>query len=302
MVTGFVVMPAVVHGIGLTEFGIWAIANTLVGYMGLLDLGLSQTLIKKSSERLAKEDYVGLNGIVSSVLSLYLFIAISILIVCVPLIYWGPQLFNVPLERTALFREVFVILGALMAINFPMSILSGLVGGLQDFYAANSVSAILNVLKAVLTIILLKSGYGLLALVWLAVGISVAGWLANFLWVKLRIPHLSVKFMITRREQIGEITRFSASMFIWATAGQAYQSADRVIVGILFPVGSVGIYEIGARLNTYSRTVLNVVFMAMPAASALFAKGEFARVRDLYLHGSKYVLAAYAAIAIPTIM
>ena len=54
IVTSFATLPAVVHGVGLTEFGIWAIATTIVGYMALLDVGLSQTLIKKSSALLAK--------------------------------------------------------------------------------------------------------------------------------------------------------------------------------------------------------------------------------------------------------
>lgn len=300
--TSFVVMPIVVHGIGLTEFGIWAVAITLVGYMGLLDLGMSQTLIKKSSELLAKEDYTGLNGAVSSILALYLFICIALLVVLIPLIYWVPYAFNIPSVSVAAFREVFLILGVLAAVSLPMSILNGLIGGLQDFYVANIINVILNVAKAALTVGLINYGYGLIALVWLGVGISLTGWLAYFLWVKTRLPRLSIKFALVRGDRLKEIARFSASMFIWVTAGQAYLSADRVIGAILLPIGSVGIYEIGARLNAYSRNVLNVVFIAMPAASAIFATGEHARLRTLYLQGTKYTFAAYGGVVAATLM
>jgi len=67
-------MPFVVHRIGLTKFGTWMLVNSVVGYMGLLDLGLAPTVVKKSAELLAKEDKDELNRTISTVFTLYLLI------------------------------------------------------------------------------------------------------------------------------------------------------------------------------------------------------------------------------------
>jgi O-antigen/teichoic acid export membrane protein len=295
IVMGFLVMPAIVHGIGLAEFGIWAVANTFVGFMGLLDLGLGQTLIKKSSELLAKQDEHALGSTVNLIFTLYVLLSLPVLGLCLALVYFAPLGLNIPMEQLGKFQEVLLILGLLTTLSFPMSVLNGLVGGLQDFYFSSVLNASLNVVKAAFTFVLLAFGYGLVALVLLGAAMSVLGWVVTFIWIRRRIPGLSIKVAMPQTRLLFETTRFSASMFIWAIAGQSMQAMDRVILGVLFPVSAVGVYEIGARLNTLSRTTLSVAFIANPATSELFARGEHAAARHFYLQGTKYVFGASGA-------
>ncbi len=44
LAVGFVTMPLVVHHLGPTQFGLWVLATGVVGYVGVLDLGLAPTL------------------------------------------------------------------------------------------------------------------------------------------------------------------------------------------------------------------------------------------------------------------
>lgn len=95
LIVGFFLMPFVVHRIGLTAFGIWMLVNSLVGYMGLLDIGLSPTLIKKSAEYLAKDDKEGLNQTVSTIFTFYLLIGVIVGIAIFGLSFVLPQVFNI---------------------------------------------------------------------------------------------------------------------------------------------------------------------------------------------------------------
>lgn len=291
-----VIMPVVVHGIGITHFGVWAIASTLVGYAGLLDLGLGQTLIKKSSEWLALNEPERLREEVNSIFTLYALLSIPVILILGILIALAPQLFAIAAEDTGVFRQALLVVGVVAAVGLPMSIFPGLVGGLQDFYFSNALGAGLNVLKAVLTIVLLSLGYGLIALLLLGAAVSFLGWLGSWLWVRRKLSGMRISLRPLSAPRVLETLRFAASMSIWAVAGQSLQALDRLILGIIHSAAGVGIYEIGARLNTFSRTALNVVFIAVPAASTLQAQGKEDALREAYLRGTKYVFAGYGVI------
>lgn len=297
VLTGFVLLPAIVRGLGVTDFGIWAVSTTLVGYAALLDLGLGQTLVKKTSEFLAQERWAELQRTVSTVFTLYLLLGLVVLAVFGAFAYLSPWIFRVPEERSGTLQATVAILGLVAAISLPMATLTGIIGGLQDFHFTNLVSAGLNLLKAGLTLWLLANGQGLIALVTLGAIISMVGWMAAAARVRRRIPNLRLGIDSIDRSSIRFTLRFSGSMFVWSLAGQALQTVDRLVLGILFSVKLAGLYEVGARLNAYSRYAINVVFVAVPAASALESEGRHAELRRLYLRGTKAVVALYAAIA-----
>ena len=118
VVVGFLMMPFIVNHIGLTGFGIWMLVNTLVGYMGLLDVGLGPTLVKKSAELLATKDVQALNRIISIFFVLYLLIGSIIGVAVVTLSPVAPHVFNVPAESISEFQAVFWILGLQVAVSF----------------------------------------------------------------------------------------------------------------------------------------------------------------------------------------
>src|SRR5258705_2498272 len=53
LVIGLFAFPFTVHRLGATSYGVWMLALSIVGYLGLLDIGLGPTLIKKTAEHVA---------------------------------------------------------------------------------------------------------------------------------------------------------------------------------------------------------------------------------------------------------
>jgi O-antigen/teichoic acid export membrane protein len=168
---------------------------------------------------------------------------------------------------------------------------------LQDFHFLSALGIFVNFAKLILTIILLKLGFGLISLIWLGLWATCVNGIASMIWVRRRLPALR---MITGRQVfsgVGEVLRFSGAMFIWAIAGRILLEFPRVIIGIFLPAASIGIYEVGLRVCNYSRSILYPMFTFLPAASDLSARNEQARLQELYLVGTKYFLLAYAFFA-----
>lgn len=303
LAVGFFLMPFIIHRIGATAYGIWMLVTSVVGYMGLLDVGLAPTLVKKSAELLAKNDKQELNGTVSTIFTLYLLGGIFIGVAIFGMSFFLYQIFNIPPEDINTFKTVLWIVGLQTAFSFPMSIWGGLMRGLQDFHIINGIAVITNLLRAAGTVLLIMFGFGLISLIWLGFGLAVVGWLAGILWVRQRIPYLRIQVLRFESSKVKDLVRFSGVMFIWGIAGTTVHQADRIIIGLFLPIASITIYEVGARISNYSRSVLySVLSTIMPAASELNAKNERATLQKLYLKGTKYVLVAYTGVVVALLL
>ena len=209
------------------------------------------------------------------------------------------RLFQVPPGDLATFQTVLLIVGVQTALGLPMSVWNGLLSGLQAFHVVNAIGVAANFARAALTIGLVLSGHGLVALVVSSFAVTAATWTAGCWWVHRRLPGLRVRPSGFRRARLREIGRFSLAMVVWTIAGAALHQLDRVLIGVVLPVAALTTYEVGARLANYSRTVLHSwLAIVMPATSALTARGERARLRGLYLRSTRYLLTSYGAVAL----
>jgi O-antigen/teichoic acid export membrane protein len=297
IVTGLLLVPIIIRKIGLVDFGMWALASGLIGTLGLLDAGLAPTLTKKVAESLALNDEASLGKTAGRVLTMYLLIgALAGVVLCALTLFAG-NVFHLPAADVGRFRIVLMIVAFQLAIMFPLSTWTGIISGLQDFHFLSALAVAINIGRLVLTIVLLKIGFGLLSLIWLGLFATCISGVASVVWTKHRLPRLRMMAPRPFFSGFGEMLRFSGAMFIWAIAGRILLESPRLIIAVFLPMASIGTYEVGLRVCNYSRSILYPMFTFLPAASDLNARNEAARLQELYLVGTKYFLLAYAFVA-----
>lgn len=298
LAVGFFLMPFTVRRLGVAGYGIWVLVNSLVSYTGLLGLGLSPTLAKKSAEYLARRDSENLSHAASTLLAILTLIGILAGGALFASSFYLPRLFHMAPAEAVTFASALRIAGLQAALGFPMSIWSGLLAGLQDFHVNNSISIVNSLLTAAGTVFLLSTGYGLIALIWLGMALGIASCLATVWWVKKRIPGLLLRPSLFDSKELSSLVRFGGVMFLYEFAGKVLSESDRIIVGLFLPVASVTVYTVGARLHSYSKFFFgNFLSAVFPASSELSARGETELLRQLYQKGTRYTLAAYGGIA-----
>jgi O-antigen/teichoic acid export membrane protein len=302
LVVGFVTMPLVVHHLGPAQFGLWVLASGVVGYVGVLDLGLAPTLVNEAAALLAHDAPDArrrLGETASTIFALYAGLGALAGLGLVGVGAVAGALFQVPPDDLATFRTVLLVVGIQTALGLPMSVWNGLLSGLQAFHVVNAIGAVTTLARGTLTVVLVLAGYGLVALVTASFAITCVAWTVSWWCVHRRAPGLGVRIGAFRRTRLREIGRFSGAMVVWTLAGAALHQLDRVLIGIVLPVASLTTYEVGARLANYSRTVLHSwLSTVMPATSALVARGERSRLRTLFLRSTRYLLVAYGGVAL----
>ncbi|HXJ36084.1 MAG TPA: oligosaccharide flippase family protein [Candidatus Eisenbacteria bacterium] len=302
LAVGFVTMPLVVHHLGPTQFGLWVLATGVVGYVGVLDLGLAPTLVNEAAALLAHDDaetHTRLDETTSTIYAVYAGLGLLAALGLAVVALGASRLFQVAPDDLATFRIVLLVVGVQTALGLPMSVWNGLLSGLQAFHVLNAIGVATTVARGALTIALVLTGHGLVALVGSSFAVTLAGWLAARACVHRRIAGLRVRLTGFRRARLREIGRFSIAMIVWTAAGATLHQLDRILIGIVLPVASLTTYEIGARLANYSRALLHSwLGIVMPATSALAARGERGRLRSLYLRTTRYLMTTYAGVVV----
>jgi O-antigen/teichoic acid export membrane protein len=77
VLSGFLIVPLTINYVSSSKYGIWLTINSIVGWFGILDLGLSNGFRNKFTECLVKKDYENGKGYLSSTIAIN-FIVISL--------------------------------------------------------------------------------------------------------------------------------------------------------------------------------------------------------------------------------
>ncbi|MGH7895266.1 MAG: lipopolysaccharide biosynthesis protein, partial [Candidatus Binatia bacterium] len=298
----FVTMPLVVHHLGPTEFGLWVLASGVVGYVGMLDLGLAPTLVNETAALLARDDAAArarLDETASTIYAVYAALGLLAATALAAVALAAGRLFQVSPDDLATFRTVLLVVGVQTALGLPMSVWNGLLSGLQAFPVLNAIGVATTIARGGLTIALVTTGHGLVPLVVSSFVVAVCTWLVSRWCVHRRLCGLRVRLGGFRRARLREMGRFSVAMVVWTAAGATLHQLDRVLIGVVLPIASLTTYEVGARLSTYSRTLLHSwLGIVMPATAALAARGERGRLRALFLRTTRYLMATYAGVVV----
>lgn len=305
LVIGVLLTPVTVRYLGLSGIGILSLVNAVVGYSGLLDLGLGPAVVRATAHHLSADtaDVRALNRTLSTAFFVYIGIGLAAAAVIAGGGLLAATRFQMTAAEVRQFQVVLAIVTVQTALSFPCSVWNGVVGGLQDYHVLSAMGIVANLARAALTVGLLVSGFGLVSLATAGAFLSVCGWIGAFWWAHHRVPGVRVAWSLVARSQVRELSHVSGVMVVWSLAGYALHQMDRVFVGLLAPVAAVGLYDIGARLVGFARNVIdNWLSTVLPAATQAHARGDREGIRAIYLATTRYVMLTFGAFVAPALL
>src|SRR5271168_3423234 len=162
ILVGIFLSPFILHRLGDAAFGIWVLIFSITGYYGIFDLGIRSSVIRYISKLTAVEDREGLAKFFNTSLATYTAIGVATALVTVVGARFVGSMFQIPPDFLPTARLLFLIVGLSVALGFPFGIFAGILEGLQRFYLLNVTNVVSLVLRAILTVMALSRGYGLL--------------------------------------------------------------------------------------------------------------------------------------------
>lgn len=248
---GLVLTPFMISKLGDSEYGLYTLIGALIGYISVLDLGLSNTIVRYVARYRALSDRKGEENFLATTMLLYGVISVIIVLVGIVMYANLERIFESldpgELEKS---RVMFAVLIFNLAITLPGGAFSAICSGYEQFVFPRTLNIVKYIVRSVLVVALLYMGGDAISIVYLdtAVNLIVIGLSGYFVIKKLGVRFKLHQFQIPL---IKEIFAYSIWIFVFALVGQFQWRAGQVILGNTSGTTAIAIYGVGIMLGTY---------------------------------------------------
>jgi O-antigen/teichoic acid export membrane protein len=251
---GLVLTPFMIQKLGDSEYGLYTLIGSLVGYISVLDFGLNNTIIRFVAKYRTLEDTKGEQNFLATTMLIYAVIASLIAIAGLLLYFNLDSIFKkLTAEELGKAKIMFVILIFNLSITLPGGAFAAISNAYERFVFPRTLNIVKYVVRSLLLVSLLLLGSD-------AVGIVLLDTVINMLVISINAYHvfkiLKVKMKLHRFEfpLVRQIFHYSFWIFIFAMVGQFQWKSGQVILGMVSGTTAVAIFGVGIMLGTYYGT------------------------------------------------
>ncbi len=292
-----VATPIFFSYLGAVGYGYWALALAFSSTAGGLDMGMSVGLIRAIPELKNKKDYESLATLATAVLFFYLLFSIIAVVAALLFAPLLAALFNTGSAGPEELKKVFVLAALLLSASSFAGITSATIQGLSRFDINSYIFTSTYLVFAVLGVLFLAAGFGLTGLILAFCIMFVLQIIFGVAIIARLCPQMrpSLRLCFSKKAW-SYLINFGSRLQVSSLSDIFKTQAPKLLAGVFFGPAAAGVYDLGNRLAN-AGWVLPVAFLPViiPTASEANSRGEIARLQNLYIQGSKWLL----AIALP---
>lgn len=304
----FILFWFIVNKIGEADYGIYLFVTAITGYFGVLNLGIGNSLIKFVAEYHAKDDKEKLNEVINTTFFMFMVIGVigaaALFIIGTFLLGYLSEVLTT-LDTPDFYPKARAIL-YILAINFVFSLalasLNGVLSGLQRYDILAGITFIMSIVNLVVVFIVLSLGNGIIELVFYTIITGLFSFILMAYFIQKLLPYVTLSRKYVRRGMFRQLFDLGISVFLLSIFVMVIYYTDRLVIGLFVGISLITFYQAAWKVQAISARISEIGVQAViPAASELDAKDNIKGIREMYLRGTKYVLAFFLALAIPVI-
>jgi O-antigen/teichoic acid export membrane protein len=300
--SSFFLSPFVVRTLGDTAYGTWSLLTSMVGYLGLLDLGIRSAVMRYVANHHGAKRHDQSAAITRAGLALFAVLGGVAVLAAIVAALIVPA-FNVPPEFVRAARVVIVLGGITVATTLISAPFGAIVSAMQRFDLSSFVDIFLEIARIVAIVTALRMGASLVALAVIQLSIAGARGLANWYLAGVLYPESRTAAAPWDRSHVRTVFVFGAVSSAIFVSRQVIFSADAMVIGAFLPVAAITLFVIGANLTDYARAVVNgFAATVTPRVSRLDAQADHGALRALILDSGAIASLVVLPIAITLLM
>jgi O-antigen/teichoic acid export membrane protein len=290
-IVSFVLTPVLIHGLGNFYYGMWVLVASIVDYYGLLDLGMRWSMFRFVARFKGADERVALNEMFATALATVCSIASALVVLTILLMPLLPRFFAVAGSERHLFEMLILLMGISIAVSLVVQLLGAYLRGLQrfDLYNLSAVSA--SILRAVLIILILRAGYGIVAVAVATLSITVLSLILNIILVRSADPGTTISLKMTNWHRMKDLTSYSFYSFVSSTGEYLRFYTDSAVIGRVLTIALITPFSIASRLMEYFKSVLGAVNgPVMARMSELDGQERHEELRSFFLSSTRLTM------------
>ena len=229
LITGIALVPLMLDRLGARTWGLWLATGELLGYAGVVDLGVLGVLPWILAEADGRQDRRSLRKLLSSGVAAGAIIGFAYALIALTLWQALPSVLRFTAVDRAAVGPALAIVVAVNALTYPLRVFPAALIGLQDMTFYGVLRIVQGVLNALVTLVLLLNGYGLYALAWASVVPTLVNVIASAIRLKILAPDLMAGWTRPTTDDLSPL--FVSGFGVWlASFGWLLMSSSNALV------------------------------------------------------------------------
>jgi O-antigen/teichoic acid export membrane protein len=289
--------PFFVGKLGADQFGIWMLANSIIGFSGIMGLGLTGATVKYVAKYRAIEDINGVRRIFCSTFILYSFFGVlSGGGLFLSASFFVKHVFTVDVHCQKLAIDVFRIASIGISVRLFDDIFTSLLQGFERYDLAARVSIPINIITILVNIVLVHAGLGIQAILIASIGvIGISSLLKAYICNELS----PLQWQVTK-DSFKEIAGFGVYNWLQTIGSVLFSQADKLIIASLIGTTALTYYTVCLQLVQQIHTFPAKAFAFLfPFASKAYESGDMVKMRTIYIQSLHFVTVLAIAVGLP---
>lgn len=276
IVIGLLYTPIMLRLLGQSEYGLYSLIGSVVGYLSILDLGLGNAIVRYTARNRVLGDKDAESNLNGMFLVLYSLIGVLTLIIGAVLYFHIDTMFGTTLTAAEMEKAkiMMLLLIANLAVSFPLSIFGSIMQAHERFVFVRLIAILRSIINPCIMLPLLFWGYGSVSMVVVNTVLNISCLLINVVYC-FRVLHTKVYFKKFDVILCKEIAAYSFFIFLNVVVDKVYWSTGQFILGIVSGTVVVAVYAVAMQLNTMYIMFSNAVSgVLLPRITMLVANNS----------------------------
>lgn len=266
--------PFMLRMLGQSEYGLYSLATSVIGYLTVLDLGFGNAIVVYSAKYRAKNELEKEKKMLGMFKIIFYIIGFIVALLSLILYFNADGMFGKTMNTTELskIKIMMLILSFNLIVTFAFSIYSSIIVSHEKFIFQKLMSIVNTLLKPILMIPLLFLGCKSVGMSLVITFINLIVIFSNYLYCKNKL-HVNVKYLGFDKKVFKIMFGYSIWLFLASIVDKVNWSVDHFILGMVSGTVAVSIYAIAANINTIFINLSTAISgVLLPKMSKMVAK------------------------------
>ncbi len=251
-VISIIYTPIMLRLLGQSEYGLYNLVASVVGYLGILNFGFSSAYIKYFSAFKTSNDQKSIMKLNGMFVTIFGVIALISLVAGGILTLYAKEILGNELtdNESSIAQILLLIMTINIAISFIGIIFTTYISANENFIVLKLIQIVKVITTPLLTLPILIAGHGAVGMVIIT---TIVNLIIEFVNAYYCFKKLKIRFSFKEYDYklMKQMSIFSSFIFINLIVNQINWNIDRFIIGRFHGTIAVATYSLAAQLNTY---------------------------------------------------
>jgi len=283
----------IVRRVPVPEYGLFLFVLSLSAALYLLDMGISGVLVQSYVSILAGQDRDRLNELMSTAFWALTMLGFAGVLIFTAIAAILPGPFNIPSQNIHEAAIIFVIAALVIQVSLPLIALEQAYQASNRYDRINQVQLLATAAQFVLTVVVLASGYRIVALAVVQLAVSVLYLFLLVLALPASVPQASLSLTRFKWALLKPVMNLSKWAFLDNLGYCLFNVFAWSILGSLSSMREVAMFGLAARLPTQLRNAVEKgAHVTLPLMSEHAAKSDLDGLRETFFRTQRIVFGA----------